>query len=144
MRKLSGMGGRSITDKELAGVEAAFGRGLPKKLRAALLSLPWICLSAELDEDDDLSQFGVDMRVHTPKQMILGLRYEPGKTASRHGYFPIGACLVGSADPYFVRLSDGAVVRVPHDNVAGGSLEPDDVDLVAKSLSVFVAKATWS
>lgn len=145
MKRLEGLGGRCMTSEELSSVEGAMGRVLPAELRTTLLSLAWIGLSAELDEDADASGFGVEMRVLTPKKMIAEFTDgEPGKTARGYGYLPIGQCLEGSADPYFVRLSDGAIVRIPHDVVAGGRLDSDDVDLVVNSITELVAKATWS
>ena len=61
----------------------------------------------------------------------------PGIEAVKNGYLPIGTCMVGSGDPYFLKVADGKnppVVRIPHDN-------PEEVDSISPSLEAFLQSA---
>lgn len=84
--------------------------------------LSGVCFS--LDENDDESGMGVDLVWFTAEQMIEeALSAYPGKVVLNLGYLPFAACLVGSGDPYFLKMKGSAlknptVVRIPHDLVA--------------------------
>ena len=39
-------------------------------------------------------------------QIEEAFEYYPGILLIDHNYFPIGTCLIGSGDPYFLRLDD--------------------------------------
>jgi hypothetical protein len=91
-----------------------------------------------LKAEDNPSRTGVDMRWMEP----AGMREEarelyPGIEAVKNGYLPIGTCMVGSGDPYFLKVADGKnppVVRIPHDN-------PEEVDSISPSLEAFLQSA---
>ncbi len=45
----------------------------------------------------------------------------PGIAVSRDGFVPVGECLLGSGDPYFIQLADGEggpLYRIYHDEVS--------------------------
>lgn len=59
-----------------------------------------VCFS--LDEDDDESELGADLKWFGPSEMIEeALSVYPGETVIGLGYLPVAACLAGSGDPYF-------------------------------------------
>jgi hypothetical protein len=101
-----------------------------------------------LDTIDDESGLGVELLWLTPKQIVSeAMECQPGISVTRLGYVPIGACAEGSGDPYFLNLReptvDPPVVRVPHD-LAGNEQYPfDRIELVSRSLSNFLSKATF-
>ncbi len=55
-----------------------------------------------MDEDDDESELGADLKWFGPSEMIEeALSVYPGETVIGLGYLPVAACLAGSGDPYF-------------------------------------------
>jgi hypothetical protein len=95
-----------------------------------------------LEPSDDPSGLGVEFRWMTPEQIISeATESEPGIAAGRHGLAPIGLCLSGSGDPYFVNTlaSDNPpVVRIPHEAVHDGELDLAAIEVVSPSLSAFL------
>jgi hypothetical protein len=84
----------------------------------------------------------------TPAQIISeATEAFPGVVAGAAGYLPVGSCLLGSGDPYFLKIeaaADPPVVRIPHDAVTDDEqLHSDSVELVSKSLSHFLQKAEF-
>jgi hypothetical protein len=73
----------------------------------------------EVPEQGDLSGFGVDMRFCTLSESYdEAVNYQPGTTVAPLGYVPVGHCLAGSGDPYFIRTQDGRngpLYRVLHE-----------------------------
>lgn len=60
-----------------------------------------------LEESDDESGIGVEMRWFYPEEIIDEARSAyPGIAAASHRYLPVGACLFGTGDPYFVHSDD--------------------------------------
>jgi hypothetical protein len=57
-----------------------------------------------LSEDRDFSKMGMDMEWMDAKTHIEeAFEAYPGILLIDHGYFPIGSCLMGSGDPYFLK-----------------------------------------
>lgn len=49
------------------------------------------------------------------------LDFYPGLAVSADGFIPVGECLLGSGDPYFIQISDGEggpLYRIYHDAVS--------------------------
>lgn len=99
-----------------------------------------------LPAEADMSGYGVEMIWLTPAQMVSELQdAEPGITAGKSGFIPMGMCAKGSGDPYFFDLrapntDDPPVVRLLHD-MAGDDIFPDEgIETVQPSLSSFFAK----
>jgi hypothetical protein len=94
-----------------------------------------------IDESIDESELGVELRWLTPHEMIdEATNVYPGVAAAHSHYFPIGECLVGTGDPYFVRADDAdtPVFRIPHAAVGKDeSLLADQLERVAPSLCAF-------
>jgi hypothetical protein len=74
-----------------------------------------------LGEDDDLSKIGVDMQFLSEEQSAEELNtLWPGIRVGRDGYVPVGGCLIGSGDQYFLNVNDGPngpLYRIYHDAV---------------------------
>ena len=140
----AGLKGRALSRAEVEGIEAWFGQALPSRLSEILLALPLVGLEFELDEEEDLSKQGARFRWMTPEGMKSeAIEAYPGVVARRHGYFPVGDCMEGSGDPYFIRLSDLALVRIPHAAVHSGpdwELDQESIQDVTASIEEFIEK----
>lgn len=107
--------------------------------------LAGVCFS--LDEEDDESELGADLKWFTVTQMLEeALAVYPGKVALKLGYLPVASCLAGSGDPYFLKISDGnddpPLVRIPHDLASDDEEYPEsEIEVVCGSLSQFFNKA---
>lgn len=83
---------------------------LPQKLLPAWFvnavqtyPLAGVCFS--LNENDDESGLGVDLKWFTTDQIIdEALFVYPGEVVLSLGYLPVGACSGGSGDPYFFTI----------------------------------------
>lgn len=117
---------------------------LPVWLMEVLQRYPLSGVCFSLDEDNDESGLGADLKWFSADQMIEeALLAYPGKVVINLGYLPIASCLAGSGDPYFLRMKDGStddpiLVRVPHDLVAEDDSYPEsEIEVVCNSLSRF-------
>lgn len=91
----------------------------------------------EIEEEDDLSDLGADLKVMTFEQSISeATECHPGIEALVSGYFPVAMCLLGSGDYYYINISEGEagpLYRIYHDSVNGNGLANDGVEKVLKS-----------
>ena len=117
---------------------------LPAWLLEALQNYPLSGVCFSLDEDDDESGLGADLKWFSVDQMIEeALSVYPGKVVLKLGYLPVAACLAGSGDPYFLKMKDSnlddpVLVRIPHDLVAENDSYPEsEIEVVCNSLSRF-------
>jgi hypothetical protein len=139
--------GRVITAEEAAELSEKIGGGpLPEPFLEWLLSFRLTGAEFELSEEEDESGLGVEMRWLTPSQIVSeATEAYPGLAALPAGYLPVGMCLVGSGDPYFIKADSGgdpAVVRIPHQAVgADERLDLDLIEQVSPRLSDFLLKA---
>ena len=139
MKSIEHLGGKALTRDELSRVEADTGLSVPSRLASLLTSQPLVGLTFLLHENIDESGLGGEFKWMTVEQIIdESTNAWPGIAAARRGLLPVGICLEGSGDPYFLRVEDGAVVRVPHDAVIEGDLAPKRVELVAASLAALI------
>ncbi len=102
--------------------------------------------SFELSREDDQSGKGVDMRWQDAQDMVFeATDAYPGIVAIKEGYLPIGTCMKGSGDPYFLRVTDtietSPVVRIYHDAIVNGSLHETAVNVVSTNLEEFFRRA---
>lgn len=74
-----------------------------------------------LAESEDESGEGADLRIFTEeKSMDEATNFWPGIAVVPDGYVPVACCLIGSGDPYFIKVSEGPsgrLYRVYHDAV---------------------------
>lgn len=100
-----------------------------------------------ISEDDDLSEMGVDIKWFSSEQIVdEALNAYPGKSVMKQGYLPVGTCLSGSGDPYFLKVSKepglSALVRVPHYVASDDDYPEEDIEKVSESLNHFFELAT--
>lgn len=145
MKDIAHLGGETLTPQELRRVEAEIGLSVPSSLAALLTSQPLVGLTLLLDDDADESGLGVEFRWMTAKQMVdEATNAYPGIVAILRGFLPVGICLEGSGDPYFIRLEDCAFVRIPHDAVIDDDLDVGRVERVASSVDALIDSANIS
>ncbi len=139
--------GRTITPQEVSELTAGVGdKLLPAYLLDWLLSYPLVGTEFYLSEEEDESGLGAEMQWLTPAQMVSEtIETYPGILAGPLGYLPVGMCLVGSGDPYFLKIGPGndpPVVRIPHEAAdADDNLNVDLIEQVSPRLSDFLRKA---
>lgn len=83
-----------------------------------------------IPEEHDLSGLGADLRLFDAE----GARFEaencyPGIVVVPDGFIPVGCCLVGSGDPYFINRHDdvgGPLYQVYHDAVSHTPYDPKE------------------
>ena len=142
MKSINHLGGKLLTVGELHRVELKTGLSLPTALAEKLTSLPLVGLTFVLDVDKDESGLGVEMLWMTADQMLdEAMSAYPGIAAARKGLLPVGICLEGTGDPYFLRLEDGAIVRVPHNALSSGELDVSRVERIAASIEDLINEA---
>lgn len=142
MKNIEHLGGRTLTAEEIRWVQAETGLAVPAPLVLLLTSRPLVGLTLVLSEQADESRFGAELRWMTAEQMVdEATGAYPGIPAASRGFLPVGICLEGTGNPYFLRLGDGAIVRIPHDAATEDDLDGSQVDLVARSIEALVDAA---
>jgi hypothetical protein len=148
-RLRSKLNGRVISDTEAARLRKALpGALVPDWLIEILTSYPLTGVEFELSEEDDESELGAEVEWLAPKAIIEeSTKLFPGIAAIKLGYLPIGECLTGSGDPYFLKMDGGddpPLVRIPHEAGDGKSrnLDESQIEQVARSLSKFLQQAS--
>lgn len=138
-RKLDPFGGHPLEMKGLMRLQSEFGLALPSFLVSDLLLYPLTGLVFSLDDEQDESGLGAEFRWMSLDEMIdEATVVYPGISAIRQGFLPVGICLEGTGDPYFLRVKDGVLVRIPHDAVVNNELDVNRVEKVATSLKDLV------
>jgi len=139
--QLQQLGGRTLEGAEAEKLRAQLP-GLPAALLSLLVNRPLVGAKISVDPAAERSGLGVEMQWMTPSQMEdEATEAYPGIVAVPRGYVPIGICLEGSGDPYFFRVKDGAVVRIPHDAAAENDLDESRIELVAESVDQLLEAA---
>lgn len=94
---------------------------------------------AELSEDADLSGIGATIGLYNEAQAIDEAdNFYPDLVVKADGFVPIGQCMTGSGDPYFINLNDsapGPLYRIYHDSVHDRNYDRDDA--IAKVLESY-------
>ncbi|MHC4248970.1 MAG: hypothetical protein ACYS9X_07575 [Planctomycetota bacterium] len=79
-------------------------------------------IEIEVPEERDLSGLGIELQFLDEQ----GCKREadelyPGITVKEDGFIPVGTCMSGSGDPYFINTNDGEggpLYRIYHDSVS--------------------------
>lgn len=91
----------------------------------------------EVSEEDDLSEVGADIRIMSIEQcMSEATECYPGIAALKDGYVPVGMCLAGSGDYYYIKIvegENGSLYRVYHDAVVGEKISSNGIEKVLNS-----------
>ncbi|MEZ8878109.1 hypothetical protein AB6E09_03395 [Vibrio lentus] len=138
--------GLKASEEDINQLVAQLPDGLvPSCLLSLLKSFPLAGVCFSLDEEDDESEFGADLKWFTVPQMLEeALEVYPGKVVLKSGYLPIGSCLAGSGDPYFLKVlnDDLPLVRIPHELASDdGDYPENEIEVVCSSLSQFFNRA---
>lgn len=145
LKDIGHLGGETLSADDLKRVEAETGLNLPTSFALLLTSQPLVGLTFLLDDNTDESGLGAEFKWMTADQMIdEATEAYPGIAAVPRGFLPVGVCLEGSGDPYFLRLEDGAVVRIPHDAVIDEDLDIGQVERVVSSVDHLIESADIS
>jgi hypothetical protein len=85
--------------------------------------------TVEVPEEHDQSGLGVELKFLTSEQSIdEATNFWPGLAVAKDGYIPVGSCLCGSGDYYYIRAAEGAtgpLYRIYHDAVDEDGYDPD-------------------
>jgi hypothetical protein len=127
--------GRVATDIEISEIKRWFGNLLSlESLLEILTKYKIIGHYFTLLESEDCSGMGVEMQWMTPKDQIEeAYDFYPGIIVSKHNYIPIGTCLNGSGDPYFLKIDlngDWNLYRVLHDFVLDNIYNEEKAEFV--------------
>jgi hypothetical protein len=138
--------GRLVSQGELKTLTDFLGIDLiPQWYLDLLAKFRLIGTEFSLDEDQDLSELGVELRWMSPEETISEARDTfPGILAVQKGYLPVGICLEGSGDPYFLQISqntDPEVVRIPHTSCSEDEFDEEKVEMICSRLSDFFIRA---
>lgn len=141
----SSLNGSKITKSEAGNLTKNLPTELlPAWFMEALQNYPLSGVCFSLDEKDDESGLGADLKWFSADQMIEeALSVYPGKAVLNFGYLPVAACLAGSGDPYFLKMKGGSLddpvlVRIPHDLVTeDDGYSESGIEVVCSSLSRF-------
>jgi len=133
-KKASSLNGRTLTDDEMVLLSTRF-HAFPwlQALQTILRKYRIIGEEFYISAENDLSGIGVRMQWLTPKEQVEeAFDFYPGMIVVTHGFLPIGKCLSGSGDPYFLRVVDNVwhVYRVLHDFASGKTYDEDMVEYV--------------
>ncbi|MGJ4993557.1 hypothetical protein ACQR0Z_04005 [Bradyrhizobium sp. HKCCYLS3077] len=149
-RIAGGRAGAAATEDDIRMLTSRLGSRLtPEWLLSLLRTYALAGKHFDLPSDADASGIGVALVWLTPSQIASeATESEPGLSVASLGFVPIGACAVGSGDPYFLDLRQGAadppLVRIPHDFAVEQPYPLDRVEIVTGTLSEFFARARLS
>lgn len=83
-----------------------------------------------IPEEKDQSGLGADIYWFSDEQAREEKeKFYPGIAVAKDGFIPVGGCDIGSGDPYFICVKDGAggpLYRVYHDSVRKDGYNRDD------------------
>ena len=115
--------GAQATQPELDWLRTKYPISFPEWLAGCLVGYPVIGVRFSAENGVDLTGRGIELRWMSPSGMIAeAIDAYPGIAIVPMGYVPIGDCMFGSGDPYFLKLNDTEdppLVRVFHDMIDG-------------------------
>jgi len=139
--------GASASDGDIQLLKSRLPRALVPDWFIQLVTdykLAGACFS--LNKEDDDSKLGAKIIWLSAEQIVSeAIDVEPGISVLSSGFLPIGACGLGSGDPYFLDLrrssNDPPLVRIPHDYAAIHPYPLERVEVVTPTLADFFSKA---
>ena len=88
----------------------------------------------EISEEDDLSGMGAEFQIMKPEDTIdEAENFYPGLIVKKDGFLPVGGCVIGSGDPYFINTREGrngSLYRIYHDSVMDENYDGDEAVVV--------------
>lgn len=140
--KRNQLNGRKITKQESNDLIKVFKEKIPKWFIEILLNFSITECEFNLSEEQDESGLGVSLKWMTPAQIISeATEVYPGIPAAILGYIPIGMCMDGSGDYYYMQFknADPPLVRIPHEAVdRNEKLIEQQIEIVSPNLSQFL------
>lgn len=86
--------------------------------------------TAAVPEEQDQTELGVELEFLTLEQSVdETTNFWPGLGVANDGYVPVGSCICGSGDYYYIRITDGAagpLYRIYHDAVGEDGYDPSE------------------
>ncbi|MDO6963381.1 hypothetical protein [Rhizobium alvei] len=142
--------GSSISEADGKQLLSKLHQGIALETYVALLqSFPLCGVSFALSEDHDLSGFGAEVQMMNTTQMLSeAFDAYPGIVVTKLGYIPVGMCLLGSGDYYYLNAKAGdpsnpPLVRVPHDAMTSATTYAEEqIEVVCCSFTDFLGAAT--
>lgn len=137
--KLSALKGDRTTSKAQAMITDAIP-WTPSWLLDLMAEYPLANATFSLDDHDDMSGLGVEMKWLSAEDILdEAVNAYPGIAAARYRYIPVGECLLGTGDPYFVKADaePSPIYRIPHGAVRGDDLELLQIEVVSPSVEAF-------
>jgi len=100
-------------------------------------------IEIEIDEEQDLSEFGVSLKIFIEQEIIEEMNnYYPGMVVKNDNYIPIASCSYGSGDPYFINSNDGQngkLYRIYHDEFSDDEYDKDSaIDVVLENYELLL------
>jgi hypothetical protein len=140
------LNGRCLTKPEAEHLASMFSAPMGWLLDL-MQNYPLIGMEFGLTLEQDLSGFGAGLIWNVPDDIIEESReFYPGIPALPLGYVPVGSCVLGSGDPYFLKVSfdDPPLVRIPHERLEPDlSLSESVIEIVRPRLSDFFRVARF-
>ena len=134
--------GRMLLDSEINEIKNNFNTDLwPELLFDLLQKYNIIGQKFSINEEADPTRLGVEMEWMSPiEQIEESYMFEPGISASVKSYLPIGKCLEGTGDPYFIKIINNEikVFRIPHDSIRNDMLNEDEVEYICDLADLFL------
>jgi len=130
--KKKSLKGRNASASEIFLVKEKFKDINGIELLLLILDYNIIGHTLKLSLVEDASRNGVSMQWLSPSgQVEEAFQFYPGIIVVKEGYIPIGECLYGSGDPYFMKNDAGNlnIYRVLHD-VSDEMFTPEMVELI--------------
>lgn len=142
--------GSSISEAEGEHLLSRFYQGIALETYVDLLqSFPLCGVAFSLPEDHDLSGFGAEVQLMNTTQMLSeAFEAYPGIVVTKMGYIPVGMCLLGSGDYYYLNAKAGdpsnpPLVRVPHEAMTSAtSYAEEQIEVVCSSFTDFFGAAS--
>ena len=90
-----------------------------------------------IPEQADLSGLGIELKFYSEEDSKKEMQeFYPGIVVSPDGFVAVASCSLGSGDPYFVNIKDGAdgpLYRIYHDEVTPNSYDPSSAVVIVLS-----------
>jgi hypothetical protein len=87
-----------------------------------------------IHHDDDLSEVGIKMRLLSLNESLnISINHFPARLLSNYGYIPVGICMHGSKDDYYINKRDGkngCLYRVYYDGINDENIFEGAIDKV--------------
>jgi hypothetical protein len=118
------------------------GFSILKDVQDIVRNYPIIGQKFKLSQAEDHSGMGMQMKWLTPAQQVEeAFDFYPGMIVVKYDYLPIGECLAGSGDPYFLKADYNVwnVYRVLHDTAVNNIYSNDMVEYVTSLNSLMEA-----